>query len=249
MLWTGTNVLVSHKNLDVNIHYQPSKYRPGRTNDTEDVVISAANGDSTYGITVQSKELITAHLLAAIESRCTAFAKTVMNEIERRLLQRQQVSRTSTFMSAIILLNSVERMTGLYWTHDPDLSLTTHDSTSPLAWPLDTTPHKFWLQGEHFADVLIMLLRMRGLPPKTITMQNGCLVAVPDQPSRGQSDARRSSARSEGQSSLPAEWLDSLELKTLDLLRVRDDGVRDSSAGARAFDLAFISKVLLPPSK
>ncbi|KAK4635341.1 hypothetical protein CLAFUW4_01217 [Fulvia fulva] len=248
-LWSGIMLLASHKDIDVSTQHHPLETHENVVNGIGTAAKCGVRSDGMQNITSQSRVLIIAQLLAMTESRCTVLAKIVTNEIERRLLQRQQVSRVSTFMSAVILLNCVERITGLYWSLDPEPSWTTQEGIMPPAWPLDTSPHKFWLQGEPFADLLIMLLRMRGLPPKTTTSQDGSLVMVPDPPSRITSDHGRNTVLSGNQACISVEWLDSAQLKVVDLLRTRDDGARDEEAGIRAFDLAFNSKVLLPASR
>ena len=38
-----------------------------------------------------------------------------------------------------------------------------------LQWPLDCRPEHYYQQGERFSDMLLMLLKMRNIPPKTQT--------------------------------------------------------------------------------
>lgn len=48
-----------------------------------------------------------------------------------------------------------------------------------MQWPLDKRPPYYASQGDRFSDILHMLLKMRGLPPKTTPRQeNGILKAI-----------------------------------------------------------------------
>lgn len=53
--------------------------------------------------------LLCGQMRAAAEKLCSQLSKTVMNDLEKRLLQRQQTGWFETFLAAIILLNCVER--------------------------------------------------------------------------------------------------------------------------------------------
>jgi hypothetical protein len=147
-----------------------------------------------------SYNLITMQLMGATEKRAACLARIVMNDLERRLLQRQQANPFETFLVAVILLACVERMCWLFrsWEvpstttaatevedafkqHDNDLATALQPASSPSAptldlaphqpprnprWPLDKSPSAFSQQGEKFSDILNMLLKMRGVPPK-----------------------------------------------------------------------------------
>lgn len=145
-----------------------------------------------------SHQLIQAQLLAATEARTSRLGKAVMDDLERRLLQRQQVSGFATLIAAVLLLDCVERMTALYHSLDPGATgpsaftstTTLHtetehprhsDSTAaPQPWSLPVPPRAVWSRGPQFAGLLTMLLHMRGLPPKTTRDENG-LLAVADE--------------------------------------------------------------------
>lgn len=174
--------------------------------------------------------LLQCQLLANLESRCVALSKSILNELERRLLQRQQVSRFGTFLSSVILLNCVERMTELFHSTEQNEENT---DTPPLS-----------SQGSHFADLLIMLLRMRGLPPKTRADSQGRLVVV--KPSAVSSSAVQVSASKKLEYDaleVAAEWLDTLGLEYEEVIRARDQN--DGNEGS--WDMKFISRALLPP--
>lgn len=62
----------------------------------------------------ESYSLLCSQLRAATEKRASQLSKTVMNDLERRLLQRQQSGWFETFLVAVILLNCVERTCWLF---------------------------------------------------------------------------------------------------------------------------------------
>lgn len=62
----------------------------------------------------ESYALLCSQLRAATEKRASQLSKTVMNDLERRLLQRQQSGWFETFLVAMVLLNCVERTCWLF---------------------------------------------------------------------------------------------------------------------------------------
>ncbi len=79
---------------------------------TRQAIDDEADG-STY-------ELLCMQLRAAAEKRAAQIARTLLNELERRLLQRAQSGWFETFLAAICLLNCVERSSWMFskWEHD-----------------------------------------------------------------------------------------------------------------------------------
>ena len=119
-LWVQTRLLASHDEHVVQLHYDPNT-RPRLQPDT---AVSEGEHRNSFSNDISgasdSYRLIKAQLMAGLESNCSKLSKTVINELERRLLRRQQVSRFATFLSAVILLNSVERITGFYRSMDTE---------------------------------------------------------------------------------------------------------------------------------
>ncbi|CAI6246877.1 unnamed protein product [Periconia digitata] len=149
-----------------------------------------------------SYDLIKLQLMGATEKRASCLSRTVMNDLERRLLQRQQANPFETFLVAVILLVCVERMCWLFrsWedqtrdNRDGDnahshehsnqhsvegdiaqvlQSIPTTQNAQPSSsqyhhpkWPFDKHPSFYSQQGERFSDILLMLLKMRSVPPK-----------------------------------------------------------------------------------
>lgn len=136
--------------------------------------------------------LLCSQLRAATERRASQLSKSVMNDLERRLLQRQQSGWFETFLVALILLNCVERTCWLFRTWEDeafaqrvsfqfdDFPGESFDILMPIPqWPLDKRPPYYASQGDRFSDILHMLLKMRSLPPKaTPRPEDGILKAV-----------------------------------------------------------------------
>ncbi|KAF2631934.1 hypothetical protein BU25DRAFT_487518 [Macroventuria anomochaeta] len=194
-LWHYTRILASrnlHWHLFSNPSLPPTLSAPTlSSSDMEDAArfpITTLDHPSSYN-------LIKMQLMGATEKRAACVARVVMNELERRLLQRQQANPFETFLVAVILLASVERMCWLFRTwevqvpsepsHTEPVSKVDEDLASALQppplpamnaqpaprhpkWPLDKPAAAFSQQGERFSDILNMLLKMRGVPPKPI---------------------------------------------------------------------------------
>jgi hypothetical protein len=200
---------------------------------------------------IYSYELIKGKLMAAVEKRAAALSKFVMNDIERRLLQRQQANPFETFLVAVVLLACVERMCWYFksWELDPFRNLdvkpdpTTMDPETTQAltesradpqprpplnskWPLDKPPAYFSQQGERFSDILHMLLKMRGVPPKLAPRPDNSVLTVwgeyPDDTTK--------------------EWCDAVAL-TPELLEERASA-RFEGVELREWELKFISKII-----
>ena len=68
-------------------------------------------------------KLLCSQLRAAAEKRAAQISKTLLNELERRLLQRAQSGCFETYLVAICLLNCVERSSWLFQSWDSDCYL------------------------------------------------------------------------------------------------------------------------------
>ncbi|KAI9825072.1 MAG: hypothetical protein M1832_001392 [Thelocarpon impressellum] len=203
-LWSVNHILVD---LEMRWHVLERKDAEGLS----------GGGQSNDETSRETHRLVCAQLQSAVEKRAGQLAKMVMNELERRLLQRAQSGWFETFLVAICLLNCVERSSWLFQTWD--------SKEKGSKWPLDQRPPYYYHQGERFADMLHMLLKMRGLPPKTHA-RAGDGVLTTD----GDDTARR--------------YLDSIALSkhTLD---ERQNAVFDP-LDSRSFELRFCAKLLAP---
>jgi hypothetical protein len=122
-------------------------------------------------------QLIRMQLEAAVEKKASMISRSLLTEMERRLLQRNSTSAFETFLAALILLNCVEKSTWVYKSWEQDFL--------KVRWPLDKTPQMYGAQGDNFTDILQMLLRMRNIPPKTLErLEDGVLVCEGDDVAR-----------------------------------------------------------------
>lgn len=115
-------------------------------------------------------QLICMQLCAAVEKKAALNAKAVLNDLERRLLQRSSTSSFETFLVAIVLLNCIEKSTWLFKSWEQDYL--------KARWPLDKTPIWYGSQGDRITDMLQMLLRMRNIPPKTYARMPDLMLAA-----------------------------------------------------------------------
>lgn len=183
---------------------------------------------------------IKAQLMAALENRVHQLNKSILNEMEQRLLQRRKVSAFATFIAAVIFLNCVERLTAFYQGLDTE--------SSPNSWPLQVTPSELWTHGSHFAQLLIMLLRMRALPPRTLRTERGTLAVIQDHGLLVQPKGVPIGALTTDDKRQAALWLDPMELDVA-WLKARRDGLPDPELGGeeawRQNDMKLISMALL----
>ncbi|EDU39985.1 conserved hypothetical protein [Pyrenophora tritici-repentis Pt-1C-BFP] len=213
-LWNLTRILTS-RNFEWHIFSNPSLaptmapaiLAPADIEDGIRTPITSLEHAASYN-------LITMQLMGATEKRAACLARIVMNDLERRLLQRQQANPFETFLVAVMLLACVERMCWLFrsWelpfdknpndtidgtfkqqqSLDADLASALQSNSSPSAaddiinhqsprnprWPLDKSPSSFSQQGDKFSDILNMLLKMRGVPPKPTPRSPDGVLAV-----------------------------------------------------------------------
>lgn len=252
-LWAETSCLVSSQQKALMLRYNPNMLS---SQDSQPVVWPESAGESSHTTTLDTSNhnIVIMQLLTALETTCHRLSKAVMNELERRLLQRQQVSGFATFISAVILLNCVERITAFYHSLDPLSDLNDNPPEMPVnatsspdsnlrrsSYPLSIpAPSVLWPQGPHFARLLITLLRMRALPPPTTrTIDNKLAVLQePRHPVRLNGVAVRD--QQDENTTKAARWLDPLNLD-VDDLRARRDGMI-AEAG---WEMRFVSEVLL----
>jgi len=101
---------------------QPSDKEPNKVGSQRKPIVDGSDAQDSY-------KAITGQLLAATERCAASTSKFVMNELERRLLQRQQANPFDTFLVSVILLACVERMCWLFQTYEADTS--TNSPTQP----------------------------------------------------------------------------------------------------------------------
>lgn len=272
----------------------------------------------------ESHRLIVAQLSAAADKRAAYLSKFIMNELERKLLQRQQASPFETLLAAIILLAAVERtcwyfhswaassdvqststledalrasvdgnaqqsqmqqdhvenheplppspflqtntppgpppdyMLQMLHSHEIDIVSTSHtfDGSSPSCrarWPLENPPSFFAQQGERFSDVVHMLLKMRGIPPRlTIEPTTGILI-VADGPvlhvskraktaDPAESNADTSQAETGSESDQVRAWYEEIAVTPQQLMDASSTQLEGRSP--QEWELKYVGKIL-----
>ncbi|KAK7549480.1 hypothetical protein JOL62DRAFT_500261 [Phyllosticta paracitricarpa] len=228
----------------------------------------------------ESYKLVDAQILGALEKRAAQLSKHVMNDLERRLLQRQQANPFETFLVSMILLACVERMCWLFkrWENpkapgsesqapsqgqdlqpNQDPSLSQHQQSAPDAsvdrsedtvltsprpnrWPLDKPPASYSQQGERFSDILHMLLKMRGVPPKTTTEPITNVVVPIDNMTNNVTSNATINPRSE---ELAKEWFAAVRITPMWLAERRNASGVWGGEDPREWEGLFVSKVLV----
>lgn len=197
-LWNLTRILNSpslhwhfYSNPSLAPTINPPTINPSDLETINRTPISRTQNELSYN-------LIKSQLMGATEKRAATLARVVMNDLERRLLQRQQANPFETFLVAVVLLACVERMCWLFRTWEDQTTSSHFNTANPTdaqiaeataddnlaqalrsapadeiepphrnpRWPLDKPPAYYSQQGERFSDILFMLLKMRGVPPK-----------------------------------------------------------------------------------
>ncbi|KAJ5714016.1 uncharacterized protein N7483_011197 [Penicillium malachiteum] len=146
-LWVATYVLVDNE-LGWKTYCNPtlppaSMHSLSQPNDEGRLPIEQVSDPDSYG-------LLCSQLRGAMEKRAMQLSKAVINDLERRLLQRQKTGWFETFLVAIVLLNCVERTCWLFRSWD-------NEDFAPR-WPLDKRPLLYYNQADQFSDILHMLL-------------------------------------------------------------------------------------------
>ena len=125
-LWVVTNILVTKDPLWTICYNSCDSPMADHTTIVDETagqgetsVRSSDDGRVYFDPGSPDYDIMCGQLRDAAERYCQKQAKTCMNELERRLVQRQQVPSFLTFLGAVILLNCVERMTALFYSFDP----------------------------------------------------------------------------------------------------------------------------------
>jgi hypothetical protein len=179
----------------------------------------AADEDSSgkNEISVTSYHIITAQLRAQAERQAAWLSKTVMNDLERRLLQRAQSGWFETFLVSVIMINCIERSIWLLKMWEQG----SIEGNEP--WPLQHGPEYYFAQAERFVEMLQMLLKLGGLPSKIKTTDDGILAT------EGDEIARR--------------YFEEIQLNEKDL--VEKQNAKFDHLDSRSFELRLCSRILL----
>lgn len=114
-LWVATTILVDPE-LSWKTYCNPtlpptSMHTLSQPSDEGRLPIGEVSDPESYA-------LLCSQLRAAMEKRAMQLSKSVINDLERRLLQRQKTGWFETFLVAIVLLNCVERTCWLFHSWD-----------------------------------------------------------------------------------------------------------------------------------
>ncbi|KAK4994015.1 hypothetical protein LTR66_005876 [Elasticomyces elasticus] len=118
-LWAATSTLIAlHRNvLPLKVRYVPDKIQTVMPPSADATVGDVAGDHDTSRLIPPDSPpyaVIHAQLQAAIERRCDKLSKAVMNDLERRFVQRQHTSSFLAFLLAVLLFHCVERMAWLF---------------------------------------------------------------------------------------------------------------------------------------
>ncbi|EPS32224.1 hypothetical protein PDE_07184 [Penicillium oxalicum 114-2] len=215
-LWVATHILVDN-DLSWKTYCNPtlpptSMHSLSQASDEGRLPIEEVNDPESYA-------LLCSQLRAATEKRAMQLSKSVFNDLERRLLQRQKTGWFETFLVAIILLNCVERICWLFRSWD--------NENFAQRWPFERRPPYYYSQSEQFARILHMLLRMRSIPPKSVMRPDTSVLKAVD-----------------GSDEAAVRWFDMIQV-TPYYLEERTHAVFDPQ-DSRSLDLRHVAGLLLP---
>ncbi|KAL3428391.1 hypothetical protein PVAG01_01900 [Phlyctema vagabunda] len=204
-LWSIVHILIDHElrwttTQRGNIDDAAGNGRP----------IEQREGDRTYPV-------ICLQLNAAAEKKAAQVCNGVFRNLEGRLLKSSNNCTFELFLVSIIALNCLEKSTWLFKSWEQE------NFTS--RWPLDKGPSWYASQGDRIIDLLQMLLRIKSVPPKTYTREDGILATDADQTAR--------------------EYYEKIQLSYLEVLDKQNNHIFDP-ANSRCYELRFCSRLILP---
>ncbi|MCJ1479590.1 hypothetical protein MMC13_008276 [Lambiella insularis] len=110
---------------------------------------------STLPLPLPHPHFLAPRLRALAEASASTLSRRTFHALEKRLLQNPSHLASTTFLAALLLLHCAERMCWLYQTWDAP--------KRAAQWPLRHSPAYYVRQGDAFAELIGMLVRMRGL--------------------------------------------------------------------------------------
>ena len=156
-LWSIVHILVDHE-----LHWQISERVDLDSSDGQGPRITQEEQNHTY-------DMICLQINAAAEKKAAAICKSVLNELERRLLQKTSTKSFETFLVGVVMLNCVEKSTWLFKSWEQE--------SFSGRWPLDQPAMWYGPQGDRLTNMMHMLLRMRQIPPKTYARAEDGIIA------------------------------------------------------------------------
>lgn len=188
-----------------------------------------------------SRHLLILQLTAALEHQAKAHYQQLAGDLERKLLVRSQSFQEykfRIFLVTVLFLNCAERMSWHFQRYSkyepPQSQLSVEDYFRSLntsaAWSIDKPPSYYQAQGEHFARVLCMLVRMRAVPPKTKEDGEGIIRKLDGMGDEGDREV--------------ADWFDKVKVSVHELAEAANRAWDENDA--RCWDLKWIGRLLDP---
>ena len=120
----------------------------------------------------RSYGLIRNQLRGVSETLASALSKAIVIDLEKRLERKDGCQSLETLLVGVILLHCTERMSWYF--------RSCGDESFSLDWPLEYSPEHYTRQGESFADLLVMLFKLRHAVPRLITDPADGILKVTD---------------------------------------------------------------------
>lgn len=170
---------------------------------------------------------IRSQLNAVAEKKVDAMSKTVLRDLEKKLVASPPHEKFDIFIISIIVLNCVEKATWLFQSWEQESFL--------QQWPLNDPPSSFAPEGDRFSSILQNMLKMRNIIPQTTWSDEGILLLA--QPQTASNDLAAF-----------AEYFDALKLEISEVY-ARNDNAKFDIQDSRCFELRFCSKIFAPPTQ
>lgn len=171
-LWVSTLILVD-TDLTWKTYCNPtlpptSMHTLSQPNDEGRLPIDEVTDAESYG-------LLCSQLRAGMEKRAMQLSKSVINDLERRLLQRQKTGYFETFLIAMVLLNCVERTCWLFQSWDNEDFAQRVSGHLPVTSSQSTNS----IYSGHWTSVLPTITARPSTLPKFCTCCFGCAAFRP----------------------------------------------------------------------
>lgn len=171
-LWVSTLILVD-TDLTWKTYCNPtlpptSMHSLSQPNDEGRLPIDEVTDAESYG-------MLCSQLRAGMEKRAMQLSKSVINDLERRLLQRQKTGYFETFLVAMVLLNCVERTCWLFQSWDNE------DFAQRVSgyFPVTSSQATNTIHSGHWTSVLLTITTRPNTLPKSCTCCSGCAASRP----------------------------------------------------------------------
>lgn len=166
-----------------------------------------------------SYTLICSQLLCGLERLAMKLSTHAMRKFGTRLLRPASTNQFETFLTAVLLINSIERHS---WTFR-----SWADESKAVPWPLSMSPPALILQAEEVTNLIAFMIKVRNLTAQITEGGEGMVLKA-----EHTNDEKY------------AKWFEEIGV-TVDTLTLRQDAVFDPS-DCRSLDLKYSGTLLLP---